>query len=209
MITEKEWYRIEEDYKTGEFSMRDLEAKYNVSVVTIVKRFKANNVIKGEKSEDSIKKLKKEIEFEKEKQAIETAKEIIVAKKESYDWSKAVGKAIVKTSFDIFAINDTTVQDVQRMDLLKNKMNCLKTAAFGLNSVMQQRWKALNIDALLDDNEMPSLSVENLTDEAISRRQLEKVKEMNIVTGVTLDQDEEIDVDALLEELSLDDTRNK
>lgn len=167
-------------YEEGNYSQEELAKKFEISTVTTNKILQKVGARRGVANVEFLQKIKQRLDEENNKEMEQIKKEVMSAKKESQLWPRLIGISTMQAVNDLKnAKNDSEVSKIQK------RITMLKDASTCLGNVMNQRWKALGIDTIVEQESLPTLVIEDLTDEKLKEihkktryQQEESVKEL-------------------------------
>lgn len=181
-------------YESGNYTQEELGKKFGISVPTVIKILKANKAQKGISGAEIVERVKQKIDSEYNQEKEKYAKDVKTSKNESLLWARMVGMAIGKEVQKLITNDSPKI-----VEEISARIKALKDASVGLNNVMIQRWRSLNIDENQEEDSIPSLVIEDLTEEKLK----EIHKRTRFQNNVELEeqQEEEFDLEKLKMEL--------
>jgi DNA-binding transcriptional regulator LsrR (DeoR family) len=181
-------------YESGNYTQEELGKKFGISVPTVIKILKANKAQKGISGAEIVERVKQKIDSEYNQEKEKYAKDVKTSKNESLLWARMVGMAIGKEVQKLITNDSPKI-----VEEISARIKALKDASVGLNNVMIQRWRSLNIDENQEEDSIPNLVIEDLTEEKLK----EIHKRTRFQNNVELEeqQEEEFDLEKLKMEL--------
>lgn len=181
-------------YESGNYTQEELGKKFGISVPTVIKILKANKAQKGISGAEIVERVKQKIDSEYNQEKEKYAKDVKTSKNESLLWARMVGMAIGKEVQKLITSDSPKI-----VEEISARIKALKDASVGLNNVMIQRWRSLNIDENQEEDSIPNLVIEDLTEEKLK----EIHKRTRFQNNVELEeqQEEEFDLEKLKMEL--------
>lgn len=188
-------------YETGNYNQDYLSKKFNISKPTIVKILKATKATKGVTNAEVMNKVKKQLDEEYDQEKQQYQKDVKTTKNESLLWARMVGMAIGREVQSL--IKSTAPAEVEEIG---TRIRVLKDASTGLNNVMQQRWKALDMDENQEQEAIPSLIIEDLTEEKLQEihKKTRFQNQMELADESEEDEENKIDLEKLKMEMEND-----
>lgn len=175
-------------WAAGNVTLEQLSEKYKKDRSTFVRLFNRMGVAKGEKAAEHSKKIAQEIEKGVVDDAAKIAERIRETKEDSYKLAKVIERLI-----------SNEIIDARQKNLpIASKAANIKTlveAAKGLKMTREERYAILEIGADNADEEIPDLTVNELTAEEIKQIQQASLEESKS------DDDDDMD----MPDLDLDD----
>ena len=181
-------------YESGNYTQDELAKKFGVSGPTVNKILKFNNAQKGISGTEIVERVKKQIDSEYSIEKEKYSKDVKTSKNESLIWARMVGLALGKEVQKL--IQAQNVKDVEEISL---RIKTLKEASIGFGNVMSQRWKSLNIDYVQEDDSIPNLVIEDLTEEKL--KEIHKRTRFQNQAIIQEEQEETLDIEKLRVEL--------
>lgn len=172
-----DWRIIETLWESGEVTLKELSEKYNCSMVTLTKHFKANGNRKGARAEDLRRAVQKHAEIQAQTEAAVISERIHKTKEDHYKMAEALAKL---TFGEIVKMrqNETPYRQAQQ------DIKTLLLATEALKKCREERWVVLGLDKdAVDEQSLPELTLHTLTAEEVQQireNQMEDDLEMGI-----------------------------
>lgn len=181
-------------YESGNYTQEELGKKFGISVPTVIKILKANKAQKGISGTEIVERVKQKIDSEYNQEKEKYAKDVKTSKNESLLWARMVGMAIGKEVQKLITSDSPKI-----VEEISARIKALKDASVGLNNVMIQRWRSLNIDENQEEDSIPNLVIEDLTEEKL--KEIHKRTRFQNNAELEEQQEEEFDLEKLKMEL--------
>ena len=181
-------------YESGNYTQEELGKKFGISVPTVIKILKANKAQKGISGAEIVERVKQKIDSEYNQEKEKYAKDVKTSKNESLLWARMVGMAIGKEVQKLITSDSPKI-----VEEISARIKALKDASVGLNNVMIQRWRSLNIDENQEEDSIPNLVIEDLTEEKL--KEIHKRTRFQNNAELEEQQEEEFDLEKLKMEL--------
>lgn len=181
-------------YESGNYTQEELGKKFGISVPTVIKILKANKAQKGISGAEIVERVKQKIDSEYNQEKEKYAKDVKTSKNESLLWARMVGMAIGKEVQKLITSDSPKI-----VEEISARIKALKDASVGLNNVMIQRWRSLNIDENQEEDLIPNLVIEDLTEEKL--KEIHKRTRFQNNAELEEQQEEEFDLEKLKMEL--------
>lgn len=181
-------------YESGNYTQEELGKKFGISVPTVIKILKANKAQKGISGAEIVERVKQKIDSEYNQEKEKYAKDVKTSKNESLLWARMVGMAIGKEVQKLITNDSPKI-----VEEISARIKALKDASVGLNNVMIQRWRSLNIDENQEEDSIPNLVIEDLTEEKL--KEIHKRTRFQNNAELEEQQEEEFDLEKLKMEL--------
>lgn len=177
-------------YESGNYTQPELGEKFGISVPTVIKILKANKAQKGISGTEIVERVKQKIDNEYSRDKEKYNQDVKTSKNESLLWARMVGLALGKEVQKLI-----NAESQSQIDEISAKVKTLKDASVGLGNVMQQRWKALMIDENQEEDTIPSLVIEDLTEEKL--KEIHKKTRFQNAAEMEPSDEEEFDLSKL------------
>ena len=181
-------------YESGNYTQEELGKKFGISVPTVIKILKANKAQKGISGAEIVERVKQKIDSEYNQEKEKYAKDVKTSKNESLLWARMVGMAIGKEVQKLITSDSPKI-----VEEISARIKALKDASVGLNNVMIQRWRSLNTDENQEEDSIPNLVIEDLTEEKL--KEIHKRTRFQNNAELEEQQEEEFDLEKLKMEL--------
>lgn len=181
-------------YESGNYTQEELGKKFGISVPTVIKILKANKAQKGISGAEIVERVKQKIDSEYNQEKEKYAKDVKTSKNESLLWARMVGMAIGKEVQKLITSDSPKI-----VEEISARIKALKDASVGLNNVMIQRWRSLNIGENQEEDSIPNLVIEDLTEEKL--KEIHKRTRFQNNAELEEQQEEEFDLEKLKMEL--------
>lgn len=182
-------------YESGNYTQEELGKKFGISAPTVIKILKANKAQKGISGTEIVERVKQKIDSEYNQEKEKYNKDVKTSKNESLLWARMVGMAIGKEVQKLI-----TSESPKVIEEISARIKALKDASVGLNNVMIQRWRSLNIDENQEEDSIPNLVIEDLTEEKLKEIH-KRTRFQNNAELEEQQQEEEFDLEKLKMEL--------
>lgn len=185
-LTPAQWAAMAEVYEIGDTSMADLAKIYGVSISAISQKFKRDGVQRGaKKGLVAAKVLERAVEKASESPSTFAAQKrlrVEETKNQSYEWSTAIAKLTMKTVID-------AQKKGVAFSTIAGDMKALRFASAIIAQTRQERFAVLDIDNDIDEKDLPSIEIRNLTEDEIETLRSTDPDELLEVTGLEEDDD--------------------
>lgn len=188
-ISEPTWKAMEALYESGTVTMADLSRTYGSSPQSMSRRFKRLGIKKGSKAEEIKEKV-----VEKVAEAISKPASLFAEKRqeriedtktEHYNLNRAISVMLNK-------IIAESVKDKKPIDAKMGEIKALRQAAATLAITRKERWAILEVDTEIDEDNLPEITISDLTDEEILILRTEDSEEEDEETVITEEDIDEI-----------------
>lgn len=171
--TPKQWAEAEALYALGELTLEQLGSKLGIHPVSVANHMSQKGIKSGEKAEEYREKVIREVTDAAVSDATIHAERIRETKEEHYNMAKGVAKL---TWHEILQAR----QEKAPFATIKENIKALESAMTVLTKARQERWAVLGLDKpdATDENELPTLVIEELTPEQIENLRNREFQEL-------------------------------
>lgn len=160
-MTPELWAEAKAMRASGEYTLSELSEKFGVTIETLSRRFKRDNVAKGEDSVASL--IKRSVVDSAATRAKERVERAENRRNEFDGYANAIAKLVVKTVA-------TCSKEEKPFSTIEGDIKALQRAADAINKAFSTVSKALQLDIVEgEEDDIPKLLVGQLTDEQVKQ----------------------------------------
>lgn len=189
-MTQELWAEATAMRASGEYTLSELSEKFGVTIETLSRRFKRDNVKKGEDSVASL--IKRSVVDSAATRAKERAERAENRRNDFDGYANAIAKLVVKTVA-------TCSKEGKPFSTIEGDIKALQRAADAINKSFATVSKALQLDIVEgEEDDIPKLLVGQLTEEQV--RQYRQIQHEEDST----EEFEDEDVEAMADDIMVD-----
>lgn len=189
VLTDAEFAEIREHYELGTMGITDLGQKYNVSRQTLTTRFKAAGVVRASRAHEVANAVKNGVANAAAQSAQAAAERFVDKRADWIEETRVSGyKALKQAEMLIRKQVADGIKAGSALAAIDDNVKAARRYNLSLIENLRFRLELLKADDHVDEDDLPSLEISDLTDEDILRHH----KNIDAV-------DEDADVDALLD----------
>lgn len=183
-LTPKEWAQAKALWESGELTMDELAAKFEVRRETLSRRFKKEGVTKGSKAEKHAIKMHDDLAKRLSEENEVLSKRIKQTKEDNFQWLSGLGRLTMKV------IADARKAD-QPLSTVYPELKALEKAAQILRVTRGQLWEILGLDKddIPDFADMPDLPITEMS--ALEIEELQQ-KSLDVSLGIVDEDDDDL-----------------
>lgn len=188
-LTPQEWQEACRMWRSGEHTLNEIAATFDVQPAGLHKRFKRHNVIKGEHAQISEETLREELEKQSREQAEKIAQETAELKEFTL---KAITLLQRRTMAEIAKAS----KDRKALAMITDDLKALNEAMKLIRTGYDTGHKLLGLDKIDGDkdDDLETLPLQVMTDEDVEELRRRQREEEAIMSGeVDLNDDDVID----------------
>jgi hypothetical protein len=165
-LTEAEWAEIVAEWELGTTTLAELEKRFGISQPALSMGLKKRGAVRGSKAET----IRKRVSEALVESAVEKARSFSEAKRgrieetkeQQYQWAVALAKATMN-------IVAKSARDRTPIAANLNDLKALRVATAVISTVRQERYRLLDMDEAVDDNEIPELHIKEFTPDELQK----------------------------------------
>jgi hypothetical protein len=165
-LTPAEWAEAVTLWELGTMKLRELAAKFRISEAGMSKGLTKRGATKGSRAKEVAATVAKTVLKAAEDEALTAAEErqrkINETKAQHYEWSKMLGQQIM-------ARLAAAQKDGRAFETEIVNIKTLRIAVAGLGQIRQERYAILDADRQIDEDELPTLVIQDLSEAEIER----------------------------------------
>lgn len=165
-LTPAQWAEAVALWELGQVTLRDLSAKFGISEPSLSAGLKKRGAVKGSRAHEIGKAAAdaaaKAAITEAEDQAEKRKRRIVETKERHYEYADSLAKLIMKEIVD-------TVRAGKPVGVSLKSIQALRLAAAGLKDIRAERYAILDVDAEIDQDQLPELTIRELTQDEVEK----------------------------------------
>lgn len=167
-LTPAQWAEVVTLWELGEVKLEDLSTRFGISISGLSKGLKARGVTRGSRAHEVAAAVKKTVIAAREEDALtdeqERQRKIKETRAQHYDWAKGLAQQVMASFAKAQKAGDPFSTEMGNIKVLRQGLAALEIAR-------RERFAVLNADDDLGEGELPTLPIEDLTEEEIKRIQ--------------------------------------